>query len=185
MNFLEAKYKKEIAPNMLKTLNYSSIMQVAKLEKVVVNVGVGDAVTNTKIITRTVEEITKITGQKPIITKAKKSIAGFKLRAGMPIGVKVTLRKEKMYDFFIKLVNIALPKVRDFQGLSRKSFDKNGNYSFGIKEQIIFPEINYEDVDTIRGLQVTIVTTATSRETATMLLEKLDFPFKKTGKKEK
>lgn len=180
MNRLQAKYNKTIVPQLQKELKYTSIMQVPKIDKIVINIGCGDAVANPKTLDKTVLELTKITGQKPVITKAKKSIAGFKLREGMPIGCKVTLRKEKMMDFFDKLVTVALPRVRDFQGLSRTSFDKNGNYTFGIREQIIFPEINYEDVDKVRGLEITICTTATEKEAAILLLEKMGFPFKKT-----
>ncbi|KMQ92640.1 50s ribosomal protein l5 [Lasius niger] len=159
-------------------------MQVPKIEKIVVNIGVGDAVGTPKMLDKTVVELTKITGQKPVVTKAKKSIAGFKLREGMPIGCKVTLRGQKMMDFFDKLVSIALPRVRDFQGLSINAFDKNGNYTFGIKEQIIFPEINYEDVEKIRGLEVTIITSTKDKQAATLLLEKFGFPFKRKVKQE-
>ncbi|MGL5268653.1 MAG: 50S ribosomal protein L5 [Spiroplasma sp.] len=184
MNRLQEKYNKTIVHQLQKELNYSSIMQVPKIEKIVVNIGVGDAVGTPKMLDKTVVELTKITGQKPVITKAKKSIAGFKLREGMPIGCKVTLRGQKMMDFFDKLVSIALPRVRDFQGLSRNAFDKNGNYTFGIKEQIIFPEINYEDVEKIRGLEVTIITSTKDKQAATLLLEKFGFPFKRKVKQE-
>jgi len=179
MNRLQEKYNKTIVHQLQKDLKYSSIMQVPKIEKIVINIGVGDAVATPKALDKAVAELTKITGQKPVVTKAKKSIAGFKLREGMAIGCKVTLRGEKMMDFFDKLISIGLPRVRDFQGLSRNSFDKNGNYTFGIKEQIIFPEINYEDVDKIRGLEVTIITSTTEKEAAIRLLEAFGFPFKR------
>lgn len=184
MNRLQEEYNKTIVHQLQKELNYSSIMQVPKIEKIVVNIGVGDAVATPKMLDKTVAELTKITGQKPVVTKAKKSIAGFKLREGMPIGCKVTLRGQKMMDFFDKLISIALPRVRDFQGLSRNAFDKNGNYTFGIKEQIIFPEINYEDVEKIRGLEVTIITSTKDKQAATLLLEKFGFPFKRKAKQE-
>lgn len=179
MNRLQEKYKKTIVHQLQKDLKYSSIMQVPKIEKIVINIGVGDAVATPKALDKAVSELTKITGQKPVITKAKKSIAGFKLREGMAIGCKVTLRGEKMMDFFDKLISIALPRVRDFQGLSRNSFDKNGNYTFGVKEQIIFPEINYEDVDKIRGMEVTIITSTKDKNAAIRLLEEFGFPFKR------
>lgn len=184
MNRLQEEYNKTIVHQLQKELNYSSIMQVPKIEKIVVNIGVGDAVATPKMLDKTVAELTKITGQKPVVTKAKKSIAGFKLREGMPIGCKVTLRGQKMMDFFDKLISIALPRVRDFQGLSRNAFDKNGNYTFGIKEQIIFPEINYEDVEKIRGLEVTIITSTKDKQAAILLLEKFGFPFKRKAKQE-
>lgn len=184
MNRLQEKYNKTIVHQLQKDLNYSSIMEVPKIEKITINIGVGDAVANPKAIDRSVLELTKIAGQKPVITKAKKSIAGFKLREGMPIGCKVTLRGEKMMDFLDKLISVALPRVRDFNGLSRKSFDKNGNYTFGIKEQIIFPEINFEDIDKIRGLEITVGTTAKDNKSALLLLEQMGFPFKKSGNKE-
>lgn len=184
MNRLQEQYNKTIVHQLKEELKYSSIMQVPKIEKIIINIGVGDAVATPKMLDKTVSELTKITGQKPVVTKAKKSIAGFKLREGMPIGCKVTLRGEKMMDFFDKLISIALPRVRDFQGLSRNAFDKNGNYTFGVKEQIIFPEINYEDVDKIRGMQVTIVTSTHDKQATTLLLEKFGFPFKGKAKQE-
>lgn len=184
MNRLQEKYNKTIVHQLQKELNYSSIMQVPKIEKIVVNIGVGDAVATPKSLDKTVAELTKVTGQKPVVTKAKKSIAGFKLREGMPIGCKVTLRGQKMMDFFDKLISISLPRVRDFQGLSRNSFDKNGNYTFGVKEQIIFPEINYEEVEKIRGLEVTIVTSSNDKAASALLLEKFGFPFKRKTKQE-
>ncbi|MBE4704290.1 50S ribosomal protein L5 [Spiroplasma platyhelix] len=184
MNRLQEQYKKTIVSQLQEELKYSSIMQVPKIEKIIINIGVGDAVATPKMLDKTVAELTKITGQKPVITKAKKSIAGFKLREGMPIGCKVTLRGQKMMDFLDKLISIALPRVRDFQGLSKNSFDQNGNYTFGVKEQIIFPEINYEDVEKIRGLEVTIVTSTNDKQAATLLLEKFGFPFKGKAKQE-
>lgn len=182
MNRLQEKYNKTIIPQLQKELNFTSIMQVPKIEKVVINIGVGDASINPKAIDKSVSELSKITGQKPIITKAKKSIAGFKLRAGMPIGCKVTLRGEKMYDFLDKFISISLPRIRDFQGLSSKAFDQNGNYTVGIKEQIIFPEINYEEVDKVRGMEISIITTTSDNVTALLLLKKMGLPFKKQGK---
>lgn len=184
MNRLQEQYNKTIVHQLKEELKYSSIMQVPKIEKIIINIGVGDAVATPKMLDKTVSELTKITGQKPVVTNAKKSIASFKLREGMPIGVKVTLRGEKMMDFFDKLISIALPRVRDFQGLSRNAFDKNGNYTFGVKEQIIFPEINYEDVEKVRGMQVTIVTSTPDKQAATLLLEKFGFPFKGKVKQE-
>lgn len=185
MNRLQEKYQSKIVHQLQKDLKYSSIMQVPKIEKIVINIGVGDAVATPKALDKAVLELTKITGQKPVITKAKKSIAGFKLREGMAIGCKVTLRGQKMIDFLDKLISIALPRVRDFQGLSRNSFDKNGNYTFGVKEQIIFPEINYEDVDKIRGLEITIITSTSDKEAAIRLLEQFGFPFKRKPKQPK
>ena len=157
--------------------NYGNPMQVPKLEKIVVNMGVGEAVADSKKLDSAVEELMVITGQKPVVAKAKKSVANFKLREGMPIGCKVTLRRNRMYEFLDRLVNIALPRVRDFRGLSDRSFDGNGNYSLGLKEQIVFPEIDYDRIDQIRGMDVTVVTTAKTDEEAKALLEGFDFPF--------
>lgn len=176
-NELRQKYTNEIVPSLLKKFNYSSVMEVPKLEKVVINIGVGDAVANPKVLQEAVRELTEITGQKPIITKAKKSIATFKLREGMEIGCKVTLRGERMYQFLNKLINIALPRVRDFRGVSKTAFDGRGNYSLGIKEQLIFPEIEYEKVVKVRGMDIVIVTTAHSDEEAKALLVGLGMPF--------
>lgn len=184
MNRLQEKYNKTIIPQLQRELNFKSIMQVPKIEKIVINIGVGDASANPKAIDKAVVELSKITGQKPVVTKAKKSIAGFKLRAGMPIGCKVTLRGQKMYDFLDKFITISLPRIRDFQGLSPKAFDQNGNYTVGIKEQIIFPEINYEEVDKVRGMEISIITTTSDNSTAFMLLKKVGLPFKKSGKQE-
>ena len=159
--------------------NYISVMQVPKMEKIVINIGVGDAVSNSKLLDDAVEELTLIAGQKPVITKAKKSIAGFKLREGMPIGCKVTLRGEKMYEFLDKLVNISLPRVRDFRGVPKNSFDGRGNYTLGIKEQLIFPEINFDKVNKLRGMDIVFVTTAKTDEEGHELLAQLGMPFHK------
>ena len=179
MNRLNQKYKDEIVNKLMKKYNYKSVMQAPKLVKIVVNMGVGDAIGNPKALEEAVEELTAITGQKPVITKAKKSIANFKLREGMQIGCKVTLRGERMYDFFDKLVTISLPRVRDFRGVSRTAFDGRGNYTLGIKEQLIFPEINYDKVAIVRGMDIVIVTTANTNEEAYTLLEELGMPFTK------
>jgi len=155
MNRLKAKYQDEIVKVMMEKFNYSSVMQAPKVDKIVINMGVGDAVTNSKALDMAVEELQLLTGQKPLITKAKKSIAGFKLREGMPIGAKVTLRGERMYEFLDKLINVSLPRVRDFRGVSKKSFDGRGNYTLGVKEQLIFPEIDYDRVSKVRGMDIT------------------------------
>jgi large subunit ribosomal protein L5 len=174
---LQTKYLKDIRPELFKTLKFKSIMQVPKVEKIVVNVGVGDATGNAKLLEESVKELTDITGQKPVITKSKKSIATFKLRENQAIGTKVTLRGVKMYQFLDKLVSIALPRVRDFRGVSRNSFDGRGNYTLGIKEQLIFPEINFDRVNKIRGMDIVIVTTAQNDEQAYALLQALGMPF--------
>jgi large subunit ribosomal protein L5 len=174
---LQTKYFKDIRPELFKTLKFKSIMQVPKVEKIVVNVGVGDATSNAKLLEESVKELTDITGQKPVITKSKKSIATFKLRENQAIGTKVTLRGVKMYQFLDKLVSIALPRVRDFRGVSRNSFDGRGNYTLGIKEQLIFPEINFDRVNKIRGMDIVIVTTAQNDEQAYALLQALGMPF--------
>ena len=179
MNRLNQKYNDEIVNKLMKKYNYKSVMQAPKLVKIVVNMGVGDAIGNPKALEEAVEELTAITGQQPVITKAKKSIANFKLREGMQIGCKVTLRGERMYDFFDKLVTISLPRVRDFRGVSRTAFDGRGNYTLGIKEQLIFPEINYDKVAIVRGMDIVIVTTANTNEEAYTLLEELGMPFTK------
>lgn len=176
---LKEYYLKEVVPALMKKFNYKSPMQVPKIEKIVINMGVGEAAQNAKALDGAVEDLTLISGQKPVITRAKKSIAGFKIREGMPLGVKVTLRGERMYHFFDKLVNLALPRVRDFRGVSPKSFDGRGNYNLGLKEQLIFPEISYDKVDKIRGMDVVIVTTANTDEEARELLELLGMPFRK------
>lgn len=172
------QYKQEIIPKMMDKYAYKSIMQVPKLEKIVINIGVGEAIQNPKALDGAVNDLMLISGQKPIITKAKKSIAGFKLREGMPIGCKVTLRGERMYDFLNRLVNIVLPRVRDFRGISPQAFDGRGNYSLGIKEQTIFPEIEYDKIDKIRGLEIIIVTSAKTDEEARELLKSMGMPFR-------
>ncbi len=179
MNRLEEKYNSLVKDELVKKFNYKSIMQVPHLEKIVVNVGAGDAVSDSKVIDQIVKELATITGQKPVVTKAKKSIANFKLREGTPIGVKVTLRGDYMYAFFDRLVSIALPRVRDFRGVSRNSFDGRGNYTLGIKEQLIFPEIDYDKISKIRGMDIVIVTTANSDEEAHELLRLLGMPFQR------
>ncbi len=178
-NSLKEKYVKEMTPALIEKFNYTSSMQVPKIEKIVLNMGVGDAVSNAKNLDKAVEELGLIAGQKPLITKAKKSIAGFRLREGMPIGAKVTLRGERMYDFLDKLVNVSLPRVRDFHGVSAKSFDGRGNYTLGVREQLIFPEIDYDKVDRVRGLDVVIVTTSNTDEEARELLTQFGMPFAK------
>lgn len=179
MNRLEQKYVETVKPSLMKDFNYSSPMQCPKIEKVVINFGVGDAIANPKLLEEAVNELTQISGQKPVITKAKKSIANFKLREGMAIGCKVTLRGERMYDFLDKLINISLPRVRDFRGVSPTAFDGRGNYTLGVKEQLIFPEINFDKVGKIRGMDVVIVTTAKTNQEAYALLENLGMPFAK------
>lgn len=179
MNRLNQKYKETVIPALMKQFNYKSVMEVPAIDKVVINIGVGDAIANQKALDDAVAELAAITGQAPVITKAKKSIANFKLREGMPIGCKVTLRKEKMYDFLDKLMNISLPRVRDFRGVSDTSFDGRGNYTLGVKEQIIFPEISYDKVNKVRGMDIVIVTTAKTNEEAKALLAAMGMPFKK------
>ncbi|WP_425380294.1 50S ribosomal protein L5 [Spiroplasma endosymbiont of Stenodema calcarata] len=176
---LEKKYKDVIVKELFKEQGYQSIMQVPVVKKIVVNMGAGDAAQNSKVIEDVTNELALITGSHPIVTKAKSSIAAFKLREGMPIGVKVTLRGKKMYQFLDKLINIALPRVRDFRGVSKNAFDGRGNYTLGIKEQIIFPEIDYDKIKKIRGMDITIVTSATNNSDAHALLEKMGMPFKK------
>ena len=178
MEILKEQYEKEIVPALMKKFNYKSVMEVPKLDKIVINIGLGDIKENPKELENAISELTQITGQKPITTKSKKAIAAFKLRAGVPIGCKVTLRKGKMYDFANKLFNVALPRVRDFRGVPANSFDGRGNYSMGIKEQLIFPEIEYEKVDKVRGMDIIFVTTAKSDEEAKELLKLLGMPFK-------
>ena len=179
MNRLNQKYKETVVPALMKQFNYKSVMEVPYIDKVVINIGVGDAIPNSKALDDAVAELAAITGQAPVITKAKKSIANFKVREGMPIGCKVTLRREKMYDFLDKLMNISLPRVRDFRGVSDTSFDGRGNYTLGIKEQIIFPEIDYDKINKVRGMDVVIVTTAKTNEEAKALLTEMGMPFKK------
>ncbi|MCG3085508.1 50S ribosomal protein L5 [Anoxybacillus sp. LAT_35] len=179
MNRLKEKYLNEVVPALMSKFNYKSVMQVPKIEKIVINMGVGDAVQNAKALDNAVEELALISGQKPVVTRAKKSIAGFRLREGMPIGAKVTLRGERMYEFFDKLVSVSLPRVRDFRGVSKKSFDGRGNYTLGVKEQLIFPEIDYDKVNKVRGMDIVIVTTAKTDEEARELLTLLGMPFQK------
>ena len=179
MNRLEEKYRNEVVPSLMSKHNYSTVMLVPKLEKIVVNMGVGDAVANSKMLEAAVADLEKITGQKPIETAAKKSISTFKLREGNKIGCKVTLRGEKMYTFLDKLISISLPRVRDFRGLSPKSFDGRGNYTIGIKEQLIFPEIKFDEVVKVRGMDIVLVTTAKTNEEALDLLKELGVPFRK------
>ena len=178
MEILREQYEKEVVPALMKKFNYKSVMEVPKLDKIVINIGLGDTKENPKSLENAVSELAQITGQKPIITKSKKAIAAFKLRAGVPIGCKVTLRKDKMYDFAEKLFNVALPRVRDFRGVPSNSFDGRGNYSMGVKEQVIFPEIEYEKVDKVRGMDIIFVTTAKTDEEAKELLKLLGMPFK-------
>ena len=179
MTELQERYNKEIIPALVKKFNYSSVMQAPKLEKIVINMGVNDVRENSKALENAMRDLSIITGQKPIATKAKKSIAGFKIREGQEIGCKVTLRPDKMYDFAFKLFNVALPRVRDFKGLSPNSFDGRGNYSMGVKEQLIFPEIEYDKIDKIRGMDIIFVTTAQTDEEAKELLRLLGMPFSK------
>ena len=178
MELLREQYEKEVVPALMKKFNYKSVMQVPKLEKIVINIGLGDVKENPKSLDNAVAELAMITGQKPIITKARKSIAAFKLREGVNVGCKVTLRSAKMYDFAYKLFNVALPRVRDFRGLSKNSFDGRGNYSLGIKEQLIFPEIEYDKIDKTRGMDIIFVTTAKTDEEARELLTLLGMPFR-------
>jgi large subunit ribosomal protein L5 len=179
MSRLKEKYNKEIVPAMIKEFGYRNVMQVPKLEKVVLNMGLGEAIHNIKVLDSAVEELALISAQKPVITRARKSIASFKLREGMPIGCMVTLRSERMYYFLDKLFNVALPRVRDFRGLSDKAFDGHGNYTLGIKEQIIFPEINYDKIDKVKGLNITIITTTRNDAEGRFLLEKMGLLFRR------
>ena len=177
MERLKEKYTKEVVPALMEKFGYKNIMQVPKLEKIVLNMGVGEAVGNPKVLDSAVSDLTLIAGQKPILTRAKKSLAAFKLREGMPIGAKVTLRGERMYQFLDKFMNVALPRVRDFRGISDKSFDGRGNYAMGVKEQLMFPEIEYDKVDKVRGMDIIIVTTANSDEEAREFLKLMGMPF--------
>ena len=179
MNRLQERYENEVVKSLMEKFNYSSKMQAPKIEKIVLNIGVGDAVSNSKLLDDAVNELTLITGQKPVVTRAKKSIAGFKLREGQAIGCKVTLRGERMYEFLDKLVNVSLPRVRDFRGVSNNSFDGRGNYTLGIKEQLIFPEVEYDNVIKTRGLDIVIVTTAKTNKEGLALLTGFGLPFRK------
>jgi large subunit ribosomal protein L5 len=179
MSQLQSQYKERVAPQLKEKFKYENVHQIPRLEKVVLNMGLGEAIQNIKIIDSAVEELMLIAGQRPVVTRARKSIAAFKLRTGMPIGCMVTLRRDRMYDFFDKLVNVALPRVRDFRGISPKAFDGAGNYSLGIKEHIIFPEIDYDKIDKIKGMNISIVTSATSDEEGRELLTLMGMPFRK------
>jgi large subunit ribosomal protein L5 len=178
MASFEKKYKDDIIPEMVDTFNYSSVMQAPRIVKIVLNMGVGEAIDNKKVINNAVSDMAMITGQKPIITLARKSVAGFKVREGWPVGCKVTLRGEIMYEFFERLVVIAIPRIRDFRGFSPKGFDSHGNYNFGVKEQIVFPELEYDKVDALRGMNITLVTSATTAEEGIALLKAFGFPLK-------
>lgn len=180
-HYLKERYQKEITPTLVKALNLDNIMEVPRVEKVVVNIGVGEALDNARALEAAVADMTTITGQKPIVTKSKKSIANFKLREGRSIGVKVTLRGDRMWSFIDRLINIAMPRVRDFRGVSLNSFDGRGNYTLGLREQLVFPEIDYDTIDKVRGMEVTIVTTAKTDEAGTQLLDMLGMPFRKDG----
>ena len=176
---LQEKYRQELAPGIQKKLGLENPMEVPKITKITLNMGVGEAVADKKALENARADMEKIAGQKPVVRVARKSVAGFKIRDGMPIGAKVTLRRERMYEFLDRLVNIAIPRIRDFRGLNARSFDKQGNYSMGVAEQIIFPEINYDEVDALRGMDITITTTARNPEEGRALLEAFNFPFKK------
>jgi large subunit ribosomal protein L5 len=178
MSSFKEFYKTDVAPKLKETFGYTNVMQIPRIEKIVLNMGLGEAISNIKIIDAAVEELRLISGQQPVVRRAKKSIAAFKLRQGMPVGCMVTLRKERMYDFFSKLVNIALPRVRDFRGISANAFDGQGNYTLGIREEIIFPEIEYDKIDKIKGLNITIVTSAKNDNEARELLRLMGMPFK-------
>ncbi len=175
---LKEFYNSTVVADLMKQFDYKSIMEVPRIEKITLNMGVGEAIADKKVMEHAVSDMTKISGQKPVVTNARKSIAGFKIRAGYPVGCKVTLRKDKMYEFLDRLVSVALPRVRDFRGLPAKAFDKFGNYNFGIKEQIIFPEIEYDKIDALRGMNITITTTAKNSEEARALLKAFSFPIK-------
>ncbi|WP_297954952.1 50S ribosomal protein L5 [uncultured Desulfobulbus sp.] len=179
MGTLKEQYENQLRAELKEKLGISNVMEIPKIEKIVLNMGLGDAVQNPKVVEKAAQELTLISGQKAVVTRAKKSIATFKLRAGMPIGARVTLRKDRMYDFLSKLINVALPRVRDFRGVSAKGFDGRGNFSMGVSEHIIFPEIDYDKIDQIRGLNVTIVTSAKTDEGARVLLDAIGMPFRK------
>ena len=181
---LKEQYKKDIRPSLQKTLGFNNLMQVPEIKKITLNMGVGEVLQDKKAIEKAQSDMENLSGQKAVITRAKKSVASFKIREGMPIGVKVTLRKERMYEFLDRLINIALPRVRDFRGLNQRSFDGNGNYSIGVKEQIIFPEIDYDNIDKIRGLDISITTTATNDDDALALLKAFNFPIKEKSLQE-
>lgn len=178
MSRLQTYYKEVVVPQMMEQFGYDNVMQVPRITKIALNMGVGEAVADKKVMDRAVGDMTAIAGQKPVVTNARKSVASFKIRDGWPVGCKVTLRRERMYEFLDRLVNVAIPRIRDFRGLNRKSFDGRGNYSMGVKEQIMFPEIDYDKIDMIRGLDVTIATTAKNNEEALALLQAFNFPFR-------
>jgi len=180
-NWVKERYQKEVVPALMKAFNYKSIMQVPRIEKIVVNIGVGEALDNAKALDAAVADLERVTGQHPVVTKARKSIANFKLREGRRIGVKVTLRGERMWSFLDRLMNVALPRVRDFRGISPNSFDGRGNYTLGLREQLVFPEIDYDKIDKVRGMEVSIVTTAQTDEEGRELLALLGMPFRKEG----
>ena len=179
MSDFKNRYREEVVPAMMKTFNYSNVMQVPRLEKVVLNMGLGEALENARILDTSMDELATITGQRPVLTRARKSVANFKLREGNPIGCCVTLRRMRMYDFIYRLLNIALPRVRDFKGVSQKGFDGRGNYTLGVREQLIFPEVNYDDVEKIKGMNITIVTSAKTDEEGKELLALIGMPFRK------
>ena len=175
---LQEQYKETVVPALMKRFGYASVMQVPRIVKVTLNMGVGEAVADKKVIEHAVADMERISGQRPVVTKARKSIAGFKIREGWPVGCKVTLRRDRMYEFLDRLVNIAIPRIRDFRGLSGRAFDGRGNYSMGVREQIIFPEIDYDKIDALRGMDIVITTTARSNEEGRALLEAFNFPFR-------
>ena len=179
METMQKKYREDIVPAMMKTFNYANVMQVPRLEKIVINMGLGEALVNARVLDKSMEELSQITGQTPVLTRARKSIANFKLREGNPIGCRVTLRRQRMYEFFDRFLNVALPRVRDFKGTSPKAFDGRGNYTVGVREQLIFPEINYDNVEQVQGMNITIVTSAKTDEEAKELLTLLGVPFRK------
>ena len=178
MATLQKHYHETVSKQLMERFKYDSVMQVPRVTKITLNMGLGEAVGDKKVIEHALDDMTKIAGQKPVVTKARKSIAGFNIRAGWPIGCKVTLRRERMYEFLERLVNIAIPRIRDFRGLSARAFDKRGNYSMGVQEQIIFPEVDYDKIDAVRGMDITITTTARTDEEARALLEAFNFPFR-------
>ena len=180
-HYLKERYQEEISPALMKSLNLDNVMEVPRLEKIVVNIGVGEALENARALEAAVADMTVATGQKPIVTKAKKSIANFKLREGRSIGVKVTLRQDRMWAFLDRLINVAMPRIRDFRGVSMNSFDGRGNYTLGLREQLVFPEIDYDKIDKVRGMELTIVTSAKTDEAGTQLLDLLGMPFRKEG----
>ena len=180
-HYLKERYQEEISPALMKSLNLDNVMEVPRLEKIVVNIGVGEALENARALEAAVADMTVVTGQKPIVTKAKKSIANFKLREGRSIGVKVTLRQDRMWAFLDRLINVAMPRIRDFRGVSMNSFDGRGNYTLGLREQLVFPEIDYDKIDKVRGMELTIVTSAKTDEAGTQLLDLLGMPFRKEG----